>query len=140
MGGYGYPKCICDECAGTIDTMTQSREYDEIIEACKKLGENLTEGNTDDTQIIATVNEIIKNGSERAEAIKDGSYDFSLDEQVSEEEEFDITEDLEETEEDRKKDEQEAKIANIIDTIGAWAAGLILVGAVVFFIIKFVFR
>lgn len=137
MSGYGNPKCACSECEALIEKATASRNPEEITEACKELGEALTRGNTGDEQVIESVNRIIISSSERCEAIKAGTYDFSLDEE-NEEDEFEITEDLAETEEDRAKDERDEKISKIIDTIGAWAAGIILVGAVVFFIIKFI--
>ena len=136
MSGYGNPKCVCEKCEELIDTATKSHDPEEITNACKSLGEKLTDGNTGDEQIIVSVNEIIYSASERCNAIKDGTYDFSLDEENADEE-FDITEELEETEEDRQKDEHDEKIARILDTIASWAAGLILVGAVAFFIIKF---
>jgi len=136
MSAYGNPKCVCEECEALIDKATTSHEPEEIIDACKKLGEGLTHGNTCDEQIIDAVNSIIFEATERCEKIKSGDYDFALDEK-SEEAEFDITEDLMETEEDRKKDEEEIKTAKLLDTIFSWAAGVLLVGAVVFLIIKF---
>lgn len=137
MSGYGNPKCVCEECEALIDAATTSREPDEITNACQSLGERLTEGNTGDEQIIVNVNEIIYNANERCNGIKNGTYDFALDEENAEDE-FDITEELEETDEDRAKDEHDEKIAKILDTIASWTAGLILVGAVAFFIFKFV--
>ncbi len=137
MGAFGTPKCVCEKCENLIETATTSRDPNEITEACKALGESLTRGNTGDEQIIASVNEIIYSANERCNAIKDGTYDFSLDEKEPEEE-FEITEDLMETEEDRAKDEHDAKIAKIVDTVGAWIGGVALTLAVVFLIIKFV--
>lgn len=137
MSAYGNPKCVCEECEGLIDKATLSREPDQITDACRSLGESLTRGNTCDEQVIGTVNEIIKNATERCEKIADGSYDFSLDEK-GDEEEFDITDDIKESEEDRLQDEKDAKAAKILDTITSWAAGIIFVGAVAFFIFKFV--
>lgn len=137
MSAYGNPKCVCEECEGLIDKATLSREHDQITDACRSLGESLTRGNTCDEQVIDTVNEIIKNATERCEKIADGSYDFSLDEK-GDEEEFDITDDIKESEEDRLQDEKDAKAAKILDTITSWAAGIIFVGAVAFFIFKFV--
>ena len=137
MSGYGNPKCACEECEALIETATRSHDPEEITEACKTLGEALTKGNTGDEQVIVAVNDIIYNANERCNAIKDGTYDFSLDDEVSDEE-FYITEELEETEEDREKDAHDEKITRIIDTITSWAAGIILTAAVVFFIIKFI--
>lgn len=137
MGAYGSPKCVCDECSNLIETATASHDYDEAINACRELGNSLTRGDTGDIQVIDTVNEIIESATNRAEAIQDGTYDFSLDEE-SNEEEFEITEDLEETEEDKAKDENDAKVMKIVDTVVSWACGVIFVAALVFFIIKFV--
>jgi hypothetical protein len=137
MGAYGSPKCVCDECSALIETATVSHDYQEVIEACREIGNSLTRGDTGDIQIIESVNDIISSATERANAIKEGTYDFSLDEEVKEEE-FDITEELEETEEDKAKDEKEAKIIKIIDTVTSWACGIMLVAALIFFIIKFV--
>ena len=90
MGGYGNPKCACESCEALIDTATTSRDPEKISEACKSLGEALTAGNTGDEQIIDTVNDIIRSASERGAAIKEGTYDFALDE-ADAEDEFDIT-------------------------------------------------
>lgn len=136
MSGYGNPKCVCSDCEALIERATLSRTPEEISSACKALGEALTYGNTGDEQVIESVNEIISSAKERHDAIQNGTYDFSLDEEDSDDN-FDITEDIMETEEDRLKDERDAKISKIIDTVGSWAAGIILAGAVVFFVIKF---
>ena len=111
MSGYGNPKCACSSCEAIIETATTSHDPDEIAEACKELGEALTRGNTGDEQIIDSVNEIIRTANERGSAIRDGSYDFSLDEEGGEE--FDIPEELLESEEDKAKDEHDAKISKI---------------------------
>lgn len=137
MSGYGNPKCVCSNCEAIIETATESHDPDEITEACKKLGEVLTRGNTCDEQVIVNVNEIISAANERCVAIRDGEYDFSNDEE-NEDGEFDITDDLMETEEDRQQDEQDAKVSKLIDTIGSWAAGIIFAAFIIFFIIKFV--
>ena len=136
MSALGNPKCVCEECEALIDSATKSHDPEEITEACHTLGQRLTDGNTGDEQIIVSVGEIIQNASQRCNAIKEGTYDFALDEE-NPDEEFDITEDLEETEEDRAKDAHDEKVMKILDTISSWAAGLILVGAVTFFIFKF---
>lgn len=135
IGAYGSPKCICEECEKTIETATHSADADEATEAIRKLGETLTLGNTGDPQVIETVNGIISEAAERADAIRDGSYDFANDAEA--EPEFELSEDLLESEEDRALDEKEARTNKIIDTVTGWICGVILVAAVVFFIIKF---
>ena len=137
MSGYGNPKCVCEECEGLIETATRSHEPEEITEACKAIGEALTKGNTGDEQVIDAVNDILYSANERCTAIKEGTYDFALDDEASENE-FEITDDLKESEEDRKQDERDEKIVKIIDTVTSWAAGIILTAAVVFFVLKFI--
>lgn len=137
MSAYGNPKCVCGKCEDLIDKATLSHEPEEIANACNTLGEALTRGNTCDEQVIDAVNEIIYNATERGAAIEDGTYDFALDE-AKNEPEFEITEDLMETELDRQLDEIDRKTYKTIDTILSWTAGIILVGAITFFIIKFV--
>ena len=137
MGAYGSPKCVCDECSALIETATTSHDYEEAINACREIGDSMTHGDTGDVQVIDTVNEIIESAKQRAEAIQDGTYDFSIDE-VSEEDTFEITEDLEETEEDKAKDAKDAQVMKIFDTVASWACGIILVATLIFFIIKFI--
>ena len=137
MSGYGNPKCACESCEALIETAMKSHDPDEISAACKSLGEALTDGNTGDEQIIESVNNIIYSANGRCTAIKDGTYDFTLDDDVAEDE-FDITDDLEETEEDRKKDERDQKFNKILDTVSAWVLGALFVVALAFFIFKVV--
>ena len=135
MGGYGVPKCICENCESVIDTVNESVDALEIRESCRKLGEALTMGDTGDESVIEIVNEIISDASEKASRIEDGTYDPE-GEASNEEEEFDITEDLQETEEDRKLDEEEARANKIYNTVSSWVAGLVIVLAFAFFIYK----
>ena len=136
MGGYGVPKCICEECENTVDLLNESEDAGEIREGCRKLGEALTRGDTGDESVIVTVNEIIAEAGKKAESIENGTYDPSKEKE--EEEEFDITEDLEETEEDRKLDEEEARANKIYNTVSSWVAGIIIVIALGFFIYKLI--
>ena len=137
IGAYGTPKCICERCESAIEAATGSHDATEAENAIKELGEALTKGNTGDSQIIETVNSIIESAAERAGAIKNGTYDFSLDEKIDEQE-FVIEEDMLESEEDRLLDEKEAKANKIVDTITSWICGIAFLAAVVFFVIKFV--
>ena len=136
MGGYGVPKCICEECENTVDLLNESVDAAEIREGCRKLGEALTRGDTGDESVIVTVNEIIAEAGEKAERIENGTYD--PEEAKDEEEEFDITEDLQETVEDRKLDEEEARANKVYNTVSSWVAGIIIVIALGFFIYKLI--
>jgi hypothetical protein len=135
MGGFGVPKCICEECEKNIDLINESLDPDEIREECRKLGEALTRGDTGDETVIDAVNAIIAGASEKAERIQDGTY---VPETEESEEEFEITEALQETEEDRKLDEEEARVNKITNTVTTWVSAVIILIAIGFFIYKMI--
>lgn len=108
MGAYGTPKLLCDDCAALVETITLGRDYDEITAAMQTLTDKMSSANIDDRFTVNTVTKILADSAVRAQKIKDGTYDFALDEQ--EEESFEeIPEELQETEEDRLLDEKEAE-------------------------------
>ena len=161
LGNSGWPRYVCPECEERIAATTEAKTYEDISDACRTLGDGMIAMRVEDTAVIEEVNEIIKSAMERAEQIKAGTYDFSQDEEVlpenndaasgeedgdgnegakaTEKPEFDIPEELRETEEDRALDEKEARANKVLDTVTSWAAGLILLGAVIFFLVRFVF-
>ena len=142
-GRSTVPRYICPECEKRIDTAMLDKDPEKVTEACRELGESLTRYGVEDLAVVDEINGIIEGAMLRAKAIKEGTYDFSADEEIRTategDGEFDITDDIKETPEDRERDEKEAKRTKLFDTLTSWAAGLILVGAVVFFLIKFVF-
>lgn len=104
MGAYGMPKYICDECARDIDEVTLGKDYEKIAETMEKIGNKLSFSNPDKATFV-TVNSIMESAAERAKLIKEGTYDFSLDEETVDDDSFDeIPEELKETEEDRALD------------------------------------
>ena len=138
MSGAGIPRLVCEHHARLIDTATESREPAEIKSAIAELGEDMLRWETDDMSVIEIINGIIESAAERADLIEKGEYDFSLDEAKGEEDDFDLTPDMLETEEDRAKTEAEEKRNKILDTVLTWAMGLAIVAAVGFFIFKFI--
>lgn len=146
MGGYGNPKYICDDCANDLDTATTAREYDEIKAAMDSIGEKMSKNNIDDELVIATVGELFLGAKERAKAIEQGTYDFSAENEVVDQpdteidevvEEFDIPEELRESEEDKALDAAEAKQAAFYEKILNWVSlGLIVasVAAIVYLV------
>ena len=112
MGAAGIPRLLCDECEGLLDTATLGRDYNEIKAAIEKIGTYMVERDPDGVT-YSMVNEILLSSSERAKAIKDGSYDFALDEQPKDDGGLeDIPEDMRESEEDialDKKDDEKMK-------------------------------
>lgn len=144
LGSYGYPRCLCEECEAEIDTATLGRDYDEIVAAITSLADKTEKFGRYDHTTFEAMQAILEDAAKRAAAIKDGSYDFSLDEQEGtedSEESFDeIPEALRETEEDRALDEKEAKTNKVFDSILNWAWLVVFVGIIGFFLLKFVFK
>ena len=147
LGNSGWPRCVCPDCEGVINTATLGKDYDEIHEACRRLGDGMIAMRVEDTAVIEAVNDLVKTSMQRADEIKAGTYDFSQDEVPEENGDtdsekksgYDIPEELRETEEDRALDAKEARAVKIIDKVTGWLAGAILVGAIVFFLLRFVF-
>ncbi len=121
MGAYGTPKLLCEHCASLIDTVTLGRDYDEITEAMEELTGRMSAANVDDRVTVATMTDILAKSAERAQKIKDGTYDFALDE-VTDEDGFDeIPEELQETEEDKLLDQKDAEANAKFDKFMNWS-------------------
>ena len=148
VGGYGNAKYLCEECAADLDTATSARDFDTIKSAMDSIGEKMGKNNIDDELVIATVGELFIGAKERAKAIEAGEYDFSredadgvTDTEISEDteadaeecgeasEEFDIPEELRETEEDRELDAKEKKQGAFYEKIFNWISLGIIVAA-----------
>lgn len=133
MGAGGNPRMLCEECEGLLDTATRGHDFDEIEAAMDKLGKLMADGNPDRVT-FSIVNDLMYGASDRAKAIKEGSYDFALDDEPVEDGGLeDIPEDMLESEEDKKKDEAEQKkmakfdkVYNVLITILAAATLLML--------------
>ena len=136
MGAYGTPKLLCEECSKKMETVVSGREYSEIKEAMDNLTKKISDANIDDRRVLDTMHGIFDAAAERAAKIKDGSYDFSLDE-AEEEGLLDIPEELEETEEDKLLDQRDATIGKRMDTILTWASVGVIIAAVGFLIYYF---
>ena len=132
MGGYGNPRYVCENCDAQIERMLLSREPAEVQDAMRILGEHLSRIGCEDNAVINTMEDMTKRATARAEAIREGTYDFSEDEADEGEEELvEIPEELRETEEDRALDEKEKAAEKKMDKILniAWAVFLAIFGA-----------
>ena len=136
MGAYGTPKLLCEDCAKKMDTVVRGKDYSEIKEAMDNLTNKISDANIDDRRVLDTVHGIFDTAAERAAKIRDGSYDFSLDE-IEEEGLLDIPEELEETEEDKLLDQRDARIGKRMDTILTYASIGVIIAAVGFLIYYF---
>ena len=140
MGGFGNPKYLCEECERDFDKVTGARNYESIKAAMDKVGENLSKNNVEDQTVLDAIEEIFVEARERAEKIKNGTYDFSEEELETVDEEDEIPEDLRESEEDKQLDQKEAKVNKKIDTILNWAFVVIFVLAIGFFVAKLLMK
>lgn len=151
VGGYGNAKYICDDCAALLDTATTARDFDAVKSAMDSIGEKMAKSNVEDDLVIATVGELFIEAKKRAKSIKDGTYDFSLDEAQSDEEqrseneqqpdeEFDIPEELRETEEDKALDAADEKKSAFFDKIFNWISLALIIGALAAIVYLVFFR
>ena len=120
------------------EKLVNAPDYDEIKAAMNRVTKKLSDANIDDEQVLATVDTIFIAAASRATAIKDGTYDFSLDEQKEPEEEFELTEDYEETEEDKELDRKDAEKNRKLDVISTWICFALLIGAFAFLVYRFI--
>ncbi len=139
MGHFGNPRYLCAECEALIEKALKSHDTSASEEAMERLGKTVSESSADDTAVVEAVEEIFKSAKERNEKIKEGTYDFSLDEEDEGEGEFDeIPEELLETEEDKAETEREEetnrKFGKVLDIITA----VIFVAAIAVFAYYFI--
>ena len=135
MGAYGNPRCLCDDCAEHVENITRGRDYDSLIESMDEISARLSASNVDDGLTVGTVTNMLVTAAKRATAIKEGTYDFSLD---AEEEEYIIPDELKESEEDRALDEKEENDRKKFDKIMNWVWAAVAVATLVFILWKFV--
>ena len=102
MGGAGYARLLCDDCDRMLETATLGTDIKAIEQAMDRIGKIMADRDPDPVT-LATVSTLMFEASERAKAIREGSYDFSLDRAESEGME-EIPEELLETEEDKERD------------------------------------
>ena len=117
MGGAGIPRYLCDECEEMLDTATLSRDYEKAGASIGKISKLMSD-NDPDPVTLAIVSQLLLKASDRAVAMKEGKYDFALDDQPVEEDGFEeIPEDLQETEEDKEKDRIEEEKTKKFDKV-----------------------
>ena len=132
MGAYGVPKYLCDECAADIDTATLSHDYEEAADAIARLGERVADCDPDGLT-FKNVSAILSSAAERAQQIKDGTYDFSLDDAEDDNSFDEIPEELQASDEDAELDaideEKQRRFDKVFNwiSIGAITAALLYV-------------
>ena len=139
MGGAGYPRLLCDRCASLLDTATLGRDFDEIKDAIGEIGTIMADHDPDGVT-YRIVSSLMIDASERAKAIKEGSYDFALDEDQTCEGYDELPEELRETEEDAELDRRDAESAKKFDKVLNWLWVGVFAGVIILFLLKFVFH
>ena len=123
MGHFGTPRFLCKACEELINTAQLSRDVTEAEAAMARLGETVGNYSADDAAVLEAVENILRAAADRAEKIKAGAYDFSLDEKEDTDTLEEIPEELLETEEDKEKTEREEitnrKFNKVMDVITA---------------------
>ena len=136
MGGYGNPRYVCEHCSADLEVVTEGTDAEKINLAINSLADKISKKNTDDSATLNTLSEILKDGRERAETIKNGGVVDTAE--VDECEMDDIPEHLAETEEDKAKDTRDAaknaKIQKILDVLTYGIFGAAVVALVIYFI------
>ena len=137
MGGFGHPRCICDECAEKLDIMNNSIDIAEIKSAMNYIAETMANNPTDDMVAHNAVKVILIEAGARIKKLEDGTYVDS----ENEDEMLDVPEELAETEEDRELDRQDEEKNKKLDTIFNWITigiiGAAAIGIIIYFILKF---
>ena len=136
VGSYGVARYLCDDCAALLDKMMLSTDVSEIKEGYDAVVEKMLDGPLIDESANETLQNMLVSAKERAEAIKNGTYDFSLDTPTDEMDE--ITEELLESEEDRdldrKRDERAEKLDKVLNVFIIAA----IVATAIFVITRFI--
>ena len=142
VGRLGNPRYLCEECDTLLGGVVSGKSYGEIKTSLNALSDRISAAANEDQVVEEALADIFTSAKERAEMIKEGSYDFSLDEQEeaapevetdSEGLEFGLA-DEELTEEQLAEKARKEKIERTVNTITNWVCGAILVGVVAAFL------
>ena len=143
VSSLGNPRYLCDSCDADFSSALTAKEYSEIKDAVSSIGGKMEASGVEDELVIEEAGVIIERATARAEAIRDGSYDFSLDEESSEDSPLEeaelLVEEAEESEEEREKRLQKERYAKIFDTATTWTIGIAIVAAIGYLIYKLIF-
>ena len=142
MGHFGYPRLLCDDCEALIETALKSRDVEAVEEAMSRLGQNVSANSICDECVTEAIEEIFADATDRAKKIKDGTYDFALDEQENTDDEgFDeIPEELLETEEDKAAREHEEEVNRKFNKVMDIVTAVVFAAAIAVLIFYFIKR
>ena len=139
MGGFGNPRCLCEECAADVESATRGTDPSLISASVKRIVDNMSKNQIEDPLTVKTLTRLLGSAAARREKIKDGTYDFALDDADDGTLE-EIPEEMLETEEDKLLDEEDEERAKRIDSVLNWVWLVAIVGMVGFMIWWFFFK
>ncbi len=143
VSGVGNKRYLCDGCEAMLNTVLKSRDLDEIASTVEKIGNTMEMSDVEDGVVIREMDNILTAARERAEQIRLGEYDFSLDEdEVPEElpELLEATEDEPElSDEEKERLAKKQRIAKILDKVSNWVSIGLIAGVLIYFIITMIF-
>ena len=123
----------------TCRTRRPILSYGKIREAMERIGKKLANAGPDDLT-LETVDTVLRESAERAAKIKDGSYDFSLDEAEEDSADDSVPEELLETEEDKALDRRDEERSKRFDKIFNWITLAVFLAAAVLIVYNLVER
>lgn len=138
LGGAGYARLLCDECDGELQTATLGRDVEQIKSAINSLGGKMASTEPDHVT-YQLVTSILMKATQRGMAIKDGTYDFALDEAEEEEGLEEIPEELRESEEDIELDRRDEEKMKKFDKVYNWmliGAGIAFLGILIYRLVQ----
>ncbi len=138
IGGFGNPKYICEECDGDFAEATGARDIEAISAAMDRISKKMASVDQSDKLVLKSVKDIMAEASSRAEQIKNGTFDFSVEEAEERNEDIEVPEELRETEEDKELDRKEAERNKKFDRIINWASAVVLLALSVFVIYRII--
>jgi hypothetical protein len=101
MSGFGNPRYLCPECEQLLERLDASRDRSTAKEIYNELIKHISLSNADDPVVMKALDEIFAETKERIEAIENGTY-VETEENDSDSAENEITPEEDDAEE--KKD------------------------------------
>ncbi len=117
----GSPKYICKECAEHYTNATESRDPDAAEASLNEIYGKIKSSH--DLAVLEMLSETLRDAKRRIDAIRDGSYDFSLDSDEGEDQLLEVPEELRQDPEEaleEAKMEEEAKKVTAFDHVLNW--------------------
>ena len=134
MTKFAVPKYLCQECENDLENATRGIDIALIEASIDKIYARLRDKAVEDELVINEVAGILKDATDRLELIKSGEYDPEADC----EEEYEIPEELLESEEDRELDRIEEEKNKKLDKVYNWVLWGAIIGCSAYIIYRLI--